>query len=485
MLLLRACARSYEGRTSRAAKRAYTDLMSPCNTAQMGHWAEGRLPELKKQLGLSGDEHDAALLALTRWAQSDTELLVGHRFEGEQRGLRIHFGGLPFAPTLDLQTATLGVPAEVWPIADPVHPEFSNVLQVARFADPPSRAVSKAEALSAAAAVLAAVHRDGWLSLAPLVWFVEQGKSRPVEFGRELLDPKRHVHVPVAWGTVEGWWFQVSRRIFFVTKEAPDEPGLVELLAPPVDGLVLAASEPILIVARMTEHPSDWAFVARVWAAEGTVLRPRPWRSESQAVHAHGLPILCLDGQSTPQEVVAQILLVAYWHGYLEGEETALIPRALASAFPRDVDRLRLGTGSSDAEAAAALLFERLLRPGFDPTRGAGSIRRYIARHATTLVKDHLSAQAEFHHWNEIGISQRRYYKLLARFAEKGLDDRYEVNEAVLASVRDYLNGRQRRADSMEWLRSLGFGDAAARKWLQRHDLSEIATAKPRRPRVG
>ena len=294
------------------------------------------------------------------------------------------------------------------------------------------------------------------------------------------MDQARFVYVPVATAEFEGWWVELSRRIYFVTKDTPDEPGLVEMLVPPGKGLALVAGEPILVVARTTEHPSGWAFVARVWAAEGAVLPPRLWRAESQAVHAHGVPILCLDGQSTPEEVVAQILLVAYWYGYLEGEETALIPPSLASAFPRAVARVRRGTGASGIEAAAALLFERLCRPGFDPTRGAASIRRYIARHANTLVKDYHSAQVEFHHWDELGISRRRYYKLLARFADKGLDDRYEVNEAVLAKVLSQVDARERRELAMTVLRNHGFSEAAARKWLQRHDLSEIATAWPR-----
>jgi hypothetical protein len=200
-------------------------------------------------------------------------------------------------------------------------------------------------------------------------------------------------------------------------------------------------------------------------------------------VHAHGVPILCLDEQSTPEEVIAQMLLVAYWHGYLEGEQTALIPVSLASAFPRDVARVRRGTGLAETEAAAALLFERLLRPGFDPTRGAGSIRRYIARHATTLVREHRSAVADSHPWDEFELQERHYYKLLAKVAQKGLDGRYEVNDATVAKIRDYLDARRRRDAAMELLRGRGFGAAAARKWLQRHDLSEIATAKPRRPR--
>jgi hypothetical protein len=450
----------------------------------MGHWADKALPELKERLGISGEEHDAGLLRYARQAQSEIELLTGHRFEGASLKLHIDHGGLPFVATLDMQTATFWANSECWPIADPIHPEFSNVLQIGRAQPAPLHAVANAEALWVSGAVLATVQRQGLISMAPRLWFLQQGKTRPaVEFGRELADPERYVQVPVVAGEVGGWWIQVSRRVRLITKDTPDDPGLVEMLAPPGDGLALVAGEPILIVARMTAHPSDWAFVARVWVSQGTVRPPRPWRAESRAVHAHGVPILCLDEQSTPEEVIAQMLLVAYWHGYLEGEQTALIPVSLASAFPRAVARVRRGTGLAETEAAAALLFERLLRPGFDPTRGAGSIRRYIARHATTLVREHRSAVADSHPWDEFELQERHYYKLLAKVAQKGLDGRYEVNDATVAKIRDYLDARRRRDAAMELLRGRGFGAAAARKWLQRHDLSEIATAKPRRPR--
>ena len=450
----------------------------------MGHWADDALPELKRQVGVSGDEQDAEILALARWAQSDTELLTGHRMESRSFALKIDYGGLPFVPTFDAQTATLQGRSECWPIADPVHPEFSNVLQVARNQNPARQAAGKAEALRTAAAGLAALHRQGAIRLAPLLWFVEQGKNVPAsQLMGALRDPANHVLVPVASGPFEGWWVQLSRRIQLVTKDTPDEPSLVEFLVPPRGGTALVAYEPVLILVRMTEHPSDWAFVARVWATEGGARPPRAWRTESQAVHAHGLPILCLDDQSTREEVVAQMLLVAYWHGYIGGDEAALIAPSLASAFPREVTRVKGGTGVSGTEEAAALLFERLLRPGFDPTRGAGSIRRYVARHATTIVREHRSAQVPFHAWDELGIKQRYYYKLLARFTQKALDGGYEVDDATVAKIRGYLEDRQRHEDGMALLRIRGFGDAAARKWLQRHGMDEIATAKPRRHR--
>ena len=449
----------------------------------MGQFAERLVPEVKQRLGITGDEHDAEVLDSAKKAQANIELMTGYRLEAEAFRLHIDHGGLPFVATLGMQTDSLDASAECWPIPDAVNPVFANALQIGQLEKPPSRACPKAEALCAAAAVLAAVNRQGLLTIAPLLWFRKQQEAGPVsDWGRKLLDPGHFAQVPIAAGQFEGWWFQVSRRIFFVTKETPSGPGLVEVLAPPADGLALVASEPVLILARMTKQPSDCVFVARVWIVEGGIGTQRPWRAASQTVHRYGLPIVCIDDASTPEEVVAQTLLAAYWHGYIDGDETAPIPACLASAFPTQVARVMRGTGEASLEAAATLLFERLLRPGFDPSRGAGSIRRYIARHATTLVRVHRSALAASHPWDEFGIMERHYYKLLARLTGKCPDGRYEIDAEVKANLRAYLDRKRRRRSTLGLLRMRGFSDGAARKWLQRHDLAEIADAHPRRP---
>jgi hypothetical protein len=451
----------------------------------MGQFSESLLPGAKEKLGISGEEHDAELLGYGRQAQAQIELLTGHRLEGARVAVSIDHGGLPFVATLDTQSATMQVPPECWPIVDPVHPEFANVLQAARAQNLADHAVGKAEALWAGAAVLAAVHRNGWLKFAPRVWFAEQSKAGPtVEFARRLMDPGRHTHVPVVSASVEGWWIQMSRRICIVTKDTPDDPGLVEMLAPPGQGMAVVAGEPILVVARMTQHPSDWAFVARVWVGDPGVRTTLAWRADARAIHGHGLPIITLDEQSTPEEVVAQTLLAAYWHGYIDGDEATPIPVALAAAFPRDVERVRRGTGASGTDEAGTALFRRLLRPGFDPTRGAGSIRRYITRHATTLVREHRSETADSHPWQEFEIEERHYYKLLARFANRDPSGRYVLDDAVKAKITSYLADSQQRKNALELLRLHGFGEAAARKHLRRHGLDGIATSQPRRPRV-
>jgi hypothetical protein len=450
----------------------------------MGHWADLLLPEVKQRLGVSGDKQDAEILAYCRQAQAEIELLAGRQFSPRSVALQFDSGGLPFVAVPEMQIGSMQATSECWPIADPTQPGRSSVLQVSQAQKRPLRAVPKAEALTAAAASLALAHGCGQLSLAPRRWFLEQAKAVPTgDLARALLDPGLHVQVAVLEGEVEGWWFQVSRRIRFWTSDTPDEPTLLEPLAPAGDGIVLVAQEPMLIVARVTEHPSDSAFAARVWVVDTKPRQPRAWQNISGAIHRHGAPILCLDAQTTPEEVVAQILLAAYWHGYLDSHETVAIPPALAGAFPRQVARVRTGTDAPSNEAAATLLFERLVRPGFDPARGAGSIRHYITRHATTLVRAHRASEAGFGPWREFDINERYYYKLLARFGEKGPDGHYTLDDATDAKIRRYLADQERRRAALDFLRGRGFSDAAARKWLQRHDLGEIATAHPRSPR--
>jgi hypothetical protein len=54
-----------------------------------------------------------------------------------------------------------------------------------------------------------------------------------------------------------------------VTSKTEDEGRLVELLLDNTmsggEVVPLAAVEPILIAARMTRQPADWAFTARIW----------------------------------------------------------------------------------------------------------------------------------------------------------------------------------------------------------------------------
>jgi hypothetical protein len=75
--------------------------------------------------------------------------------------------------------------------------------------------------------------------------------------------------------------------------------------------------------------------------------------------------------------------------------------------------------------------------------------------------------------WTQVGISERRYYKLLPLFAEK-VNGRYALDhDDVVARMKAYLDRadhvREVRAAALDVLRSHGFGEEAARKWLQRH----------------
>jgi hypothetical protein len=90
--------------------------------------------------------------------------------------------------------------------------------------------------------------------------------------------------------------------------------------------------------------------------------------------------------------------------------------------------------------------------------------------------------------WTQVGISERRYYKLLPRFAQK-VNGRYVLDhDDVAGRMKAYLDRvddvRAVRAAALDVLRSHGFGAEAARKWLQRHRPEEAVDAWPRGPRL-
>lgn len=453
----------------------------------MGHWSERLLADLKDQLGIASDDQDAEILQTLRTVGTHLELLTGHEF-GTSRSVALRFqaAGLPFVDIPDLQTATFAGVEEAWPIPDLIHPEIATVLQVGRFQHVYETAAPTAAALGVAGDLVARCISSR--EMLDAVWrhLVEQRKTETMEeIVGGLLDPDRAVHVPIAGVGFDGWWIQVSRRLLVVTKDTPEVPRLIETLIEP-DGRpgALAVTEPRLILARLTDHPVQKALSFRIWIVADSP-RSNAWRLSGIAgvVHGYGIPIVSLDAHTTPHEAAAQLLLAAYWHGYLQGEEPA-IPEALAAAFPRDVQRVWQGTDAPSRAAAAALLFERLLRPGFDPRRSAQSVRHYVRRHATTLVRAH-HAEVTPGRWIDLGVSERYYYRLLARFAMKDLGGKYEVDDGVLARISKHLEGREERATRLELLRQRGFTDAAARKWLQRHPVSSLRTAQPRpsRPR--
>ena len=213
-----------------------------------------------------------------------------------------------------------------------------------------------------------------------------------MEVIRRVIDPATRFSVPILGASIDGWWIQISRRLIWVTDETENEGRLIELLldksATGGETLPLAAAEAVLIVARMTRQPADWAFSARIWTEN--VRRPinRPWTMLAPAVHGHGMPTITIDHSSTPHEIACQIVLKGYWHGYFGSDEPAL-GNAVAMAYPKQVERIQRGTCAPNEASAAAALLEQLIRPGFDPAQGAEATRRYVRRKASIAVMQH------------------------------------------------------------------------------------------------
>lgn len=138
------------------------------------------------------------------------------------------------------------------------------------------------------------------------------------------------------------------------------------------------------------------------------------------------------------------------------------------------------------------MLLERLIRPGFDPAQGAEATRRYVRRQTTIVVMEHNKREhPDRYPWTHVGISERRYYKLLPMFAEK-VNGRYDYDFGeVVAQMKAYLDEQDRKREirtaALDLLRSRGFSEAAARKWMQRHEPEEAVGAWPRgrRPVAG
>lgn len=131
------------------------------------------------------------------------------------------------------------------------------------------------------------------------------------------------------------------------------------------------------------------------------------------------------------------------------------------------------------------MLLEQLLHPGFDPAQGAEATRRYVRRKASIVVLEHRKRETPHRYrWTRVGISERRFYKLLPQFAEK-VGGRYQYDhDDVVAKMTASLNDRDRRrvvrGAALDLLGSRGFSDEGARKWLQRHRPEDAVNAWPR-----
>jgi hypothetical protein len=464
----------------------------PSYTARMGHWSESLVYEAAQRIG--GIPDRGVLVDVLARVGRELEVLSGRSFHALRRAtLVIEPSGLPFVDVPDLQVGSMEPVVGAWAVPDPVNHQLATVLQVSALADPAPKAAPVADALWIAGQLVAKASQAGLLSRDYVLhWLgVSMGHEQRMELMRRVMDPAVRLSVPILAVPVGGWWIQIARRLIWVTSETEDEGRLFELqfdktmaggeVAP------LAAVEPILIVARMTRQPADWAFTARIWT-EG-VRRPvdRAWSKFAKAIHAHGIPTITLDPISTPYEIACQVVLKGYWHGYIGSDELALA-NAVAMAYPRQVERIQRVTRAPNRAFAAATLLEQLIRPGFDPAQGAEATRRYVRRKASIAVMQHRKGEApDRYPWTQVGISERRYYKLLPRFAQK-VNGRYVLDyDDVVARMKAYLDDvdhvRAVRADALGVLREHGFGEAAARKWLQRHRPEEAVDAWPRGPR--
>jgi hypothetical protein len=459
----------------------------------VGHWAESIVDEVAHEIaqreGVSPDRR--VLVNLAEQAGRELELLSGRSFRPLRQMTSVFEpNGLPFADIPDMQVGSMESTAGPSEVPDPVNREMAAVLQVARLDDPFPKAAPVAEALWIAGQLLARASRSGRLSGDFVLHWLGASVDREqrMDLMRRVMDPAVRLSVPILGVFVGGWWIQVARRLIWVTGKTEDEGRLLELLLADtkIHGKIppLAAVEPILIAAPMTQQPANWAFTARIWT-EG-VRRPagRPWSKIANAVHGHGIPTITLDPVSTPFEIACQVVLKGYWHGYIGNDEPALA-RAVAMAYPRQVERIQRVTRAPNSMSAAATLLEQLIRPGFDPAQGAEATRRYVRRKASIAVMEYRKAEApDRYPWTQVGISERRYYKLLPRFAEK-VNGRYVLDqEDVVARMKAHLNhtdqARVVREAALDVLRSHGFGEEAARKWLQRHATEDAVNAWPR-----
>jgi hypothetical protein len=455
----------------------------------MGHWSEALVDDLARDVGGSPDRQ--GLIDALASVGHEIDVLSGRNFHPAHHATRVFEpNGLPFVDVPDLRAGFMEATAGVWEVPDPASPEMTTVLQLASFDVLARKAVPIAQALLTAGHMVADAFRSGFLSREYILRWLGLTADRVQRDAifRRLMDPAVQFHVPLLCATAGGWWYQIARRLIWVTDETEDDGRLVEPLLDggTADGVVvpLVATEPILIAARLTRQSVDCAFAVRIWTED--VHRPidRPWKTLARAIHGHGIPTITIDPNSTPDEMACQVMLKGYWHGYVGGDDQALA-KAIEIAYPQPVARVRRDIGAPSNTSAAAALLEQLIHPGFDPARGAEATRRYVRRKANIVVMEQRKREApDRYPWTQVGISERRFYKLLPRFAEK-VNGRYDYDHnSVVERMKAELSGQERglavRAYALEVLRIHGFKDEAARKWLQRHRPEEALDAWPR-----
>lgn len=454
----------------------------------MGHWSESLVEELARKVG--GNPDREVLKDALAQVGRRIDIVAGRTFHpARQATVTFEPNGLPFVDIPDVLTSSLAGPDGTWPVPDSVNPQRSSVLQLGSFDIGDTKRAGVPEILWFAGQILASTYMQGSLTREYLLFWLGAAEERErMELLRRIIDPAVRCTVPILGLAYEGWWIQISRRLIMALGELEEEGRLYEFLfdAGEDDGrrIPLVANEPILIVAPMNPHPAPWAFSARVWTEGVQLPAHQPWRNFALAIHNHGIPTVTLDPASTPLEIACQLVLKSYWHGYIDGDEPGLA-NAIAMTYPKPVARIQRGTGAASTSAAAAALLEQLIRPGFDPTQGAEAARRYVRRKASIVVMEHCKRENPSHYpWTRVGISERRFYKLLPQFAQK-VNGRYDYDhDEVVARMKAHLNQvdqeQEIRRLALEVLRERGFQDAAARKWLQRHSPQEAVMAQPR-----
>ncbi|HCT80664.1 MAG TPA: hypothetical protein DGG94_22310 [Micromonosporaceae bacterium] len=453
----------------------------------MGHWSEELVDQLVLKVGGKLD-HDV-IRRIVLMAGHEIETMSGRAYHPpRQTSVVFEPNGLPFVNVPDMHVGSAESGRPVWPIPDPVHPHLAHAMQLLPLDFARAGVAPVTEALQAAGGRVAHASLQGWLTreflLHRLGHFVQPGLW-PNLF-RRVMNPALRFYVPIFGVEDGGWWIQVSRRLLWVTPQTEDEGQLIELLLQEqVDGqpIPLAAGEPILIAAPMNSQPVRWAFIARLWPQVNRQMR-RTWRNLAPAVHGHGIPIITIDESSTAEEIACQIVLKAYWHKYIGAGEPGLAD-VITRAYPKQVALIQRKTHTPRPSAAAAMLMEQLIQPGFDPAQGAEATRRYVRRKASIVVMEHDKQESpERYPWTQIGITERRYYKLLPLFAEK-VNGRYDIDyDTIVERMKDHLNGKdndtEKRRAALALLQYRGFSRDAARKWLQRHPLEQALNARPR-----
>jgi len=414
----------------------------------MGHWSEdlvdGLAEDLAQRHGENPDRHRLAEILLE--VGKGIETLAGRSFRSQHRAtLTFEPCGLPLVEVPDMVVGPMETNADVWAVPDPVNPQMATTLQVTPLGTVARKAASVADALWTAGLLVAEASQAGALNGDYVVrWLgTRVHPDHRKDLLRSVMDPAFRFHIPLLATSIGGWWFQITRRLFWITGETDDDGRLVAVLLDREttggQAIPLVATEPVLIAAPMTRHPVDWAFNARIWTEGVQLPNDRPWSILSPAIHGYGIPTITLDPASTRQELACQVVLKGYWHGYIGPDEPALA-KAVAAAYPRQVASIQRRTHAPNVESAAAMLLEQLIRPGFDPAQGAEATRRYVRRKASIVVMEHLKRESpDRYPWTHVGISERRYYKLLPLFADK-TNGRYDYDHAdVIARMKTHL----------------------------------------------